>query len=77
MNKQAQPQQARRECNVDRTHTVGQWLNANPDAKRMFNAGILKRDQREFLHLVPGAGGRRAELGAGVGFDISCKARAV
>jgi hypothetical protein len=45
MNKQAQPQKKPRDCNVDRPHTVGQWLNANPDAKRVFNAGLLKRQQ--------------------------------
>jgi hypothetical protein len=46
MNKQ-QPQQEKRDFNEHgRNHTVGQFLNAHPEAKRVFNAGLLKRQQQ-------------------------------
>jgi hypothetical protein len=57
--------------NPAKSHGVGEFLQAYPEAKRVYNRGLLARQQANFLHLVPNAGGRHAELGKGSGFDLT------
>ncbi|AOJ66454.1 hypothetical protein WJ32_29245 [Burkholderia ubonensis] len=75
-------QQNKKELNIDRTHTVGRFLNENPEAKKIVVAN-RRNASRSFFHLgeenkseFNGGVRRGSTLGRGAGFDISCKARA-
>ncbi|AQQ19842.1 hypothetical protein [Burkholderia cenocepacia] len=75
-------QHNKKELNIARTHTVGRFLNENPEAKKIV-VGNRRNTQRAFFHIGPdnrmpfnGGVRRGSTLGRGAGFDISCKARA-
>ncbi|CAI8960143.1 MULTISPECIES: hypothetical protein [Burkholderia] len=80
--------QIRKPLDMNRTHTVGRFLNENPEAKK-FVVGERRNALRKFHSLgneenkqhVTRRGGVATRFGSmigkGAGFDISCKARAV
>ncbi|VWC96054.1 hypothetical protein BCO18175_03715 [Burkholderia contaminans] len=75
-------QHNKKELNIARTHTVGRFLNENPEAKKVVVSN-RRNTQRAFFHIGPdnrmsfnGGVRRGSTLGRGAGFDISCKARA-
>lgn len=66
-----------------RYKTVGAFLKAYPDAKKVVNRYINERVRTAFDNIGPdnrmpfnGGVRRGSTLGRGTGFDISCKARA-
>ncbi|KWO18371.1 hypothetical protein WM27_21000 [Burkholderia ubonensis] len=74
--------QIRKPLDLNRTHTVGRFLNENPEAKKVV-VGNRRNALRAFFHVGPdnrmpfnGGVRRGSTLGRGTGFDISCKARA-
>lgn len=75
--------QIRKPLDLNRTHTVGRFLNENPEAKKIVVAN-RRNALRSFFHLgeqnkheFNGGVRRGSMLGRGAGFDICCKARAV
>lgn len=75
-------QHNKKELNIARTHTVGRFLNENPEAKKVV-VGNRRNALRSFFNIGPdnrmsfnGGVRRGSTLGRGAGFDISCKAAA-
>ncbi|OXI42131.1 hypothetical protein [Burkholderia aenigmatica] len=75
-------QHNKKELNIARTHTVGRFLNENPEAKKIV-VGNRRNALRAFFHIGPdnrmpfnGGVRRGSTLGRGAGFNISCKAAA-
>ncbi|KGV49425.1 hypothetical protein [Burkholderia pseudomallei] len=81
--------QIRKPLDLNRTHTVGRFLNENPEAKKFVNRHRDEKVRHAFHNLgneenkqhVTRRGGIATRfgsmLGRGTGFNISCKARAV
>lgn len=81
--------QIRKPLDLNRTHTVGRFLNENPEAKKFVNRHRDEKVRHAFHNLgneenkqhVTRRGGSATRfgsmLGRSTGFNISCKARAV
>lgn len=81
--------QIRKPLDLNRTHTVGRFLNENPEAKKFVNRHRDEKVRHAFHNLgteenkqhVTRRGGIATRfgsmLGRSTGFNISCKARAV